>query len=482
MKTKFLPIILLQLILICKTNIVQAQVNLQDSLALVDLYNRTNGPNWKHHIHWLTKKPVSTWHGVTVSLGRVISITLAANRLRGAIPESFGNLTNLQSLNLNVNHLTSLPASFGNLANLQSLGLVADQLTSLPASFGNLVHLQFFNFNANPLISLPISFSNLANLQYLDLSFNQLTSLPNSFSNLDSLQFLYLSHNQLKSLPAMFGNLANLQSLDLSYNRLMSLPASFGNLANLQSLYLTSNHLMSLPNSFENLANLQTLYLDYNQLSGHLPHLFSSIKIVVIYYNDYTFDAGEQLLKRKNIYSSPQAKIPLHINGNTLSTYAGGTLGNNTYSWYKVGAGLQTSITGDSTYQPATSGSYYVHVTNAIVGNQLTLHSDTASFTSTLQNQNNFIIAKNNTLISNDKNTFTIYPNPAKSLLLINFSGMKDLFFSFQITNAEGEIITEKSVEAIKNASIDVSSFASGIYFITLSPNTNSITQKFVKE
>jgi len=41
----------------------KAQVNVQDSLALVDLYNSTNGPNWSNHTNWLTKAPVSTWYG-----------------------------------------------------------------------------------------------------------------------------------------------------------------------------------------------------------------------------------------------------------------------------------------------------------------------------------------------------------------------------------------------------------------------------------
>jgi hypothetical protein len=31
-----------------------AQVNVQDSLALVDLYNNTNGVDWVDHTNWLT--------------------------------------------------------------------------------------------------------------------------------------------------------------------------------------------------------------------------------------------------------------------------------------------------------------------------------------------------------------------------------------------------------------------------------------------
>src|SRR5690349_12935035 len=71
-------------------------VNKQDSLALVDLYNSTNGPNWNYHTNWLTKRPVSTWGGIIVSGKRVILIDLFDNNLIAQIPYSIGNLTALK--------------------------------------------------------------------------------------------------------------------------------------------------------------------------------------------------------------------------------------------------------------------------------------------------------------------------------------------------------------------------------------------------
>ena len=50
-----------------------AQVNVQDSLALVDLYNSTGGPNWANQDNWLAGT-VSTWYGILVTEGRVIAI------------------------------------------------------------------------------------------------------------------------------------------------------------------------------------------------------------------------------------------------------------------------------------------------------------------------------------------------------------------------------------------------------------------------
>ena len=59
----------------------KAQVNVQDSFALVDLYNSTQGTRWKHLSNWLTG-PVKTWYGVVVSSGRVTKINLSDNKLK----------------------------------------------------------------------------------------------------------------------------------------------------------------------------------------------------------------------------------------------------------------------------------------------------------------------------------------------------------------------------------------------------------------
>src|SRR4051794_10914956 len=94
---------------------VNAQVNEQDSLALVDLYNSTDGPNWYYHTNWLTS-PISKWAGVTVTNTRVTEISLYGFGLNGSIPSSFGNLTNLQRLELSSNQLSgNIPSSIGNL-------------------------------------------------------------------------------------------------------------------------------------------------------------------------------------------------------------------------------------------------------------------------------------------------------------------------------------------------------------------------------
>ena len=76
MKAKLTLSLLLATFLFMKPDMIKAQVNIQDSLALVDLYNSTDGPNWIYNEYWLSEKPVNLWHGVGFYDKRVISLDL----------------------------------------------------------------------------------------------------------------------------------------------------------------------------------------------------------------------------------------------------------------------------------------------------------------------------------------------------------------------------------------------------------------------
>src|SRR3982750_1324368 len=95
---------------------VKAQVDVNDSLALVDLYNSTNGSGWYNNTNWLTINPVSTWYGITVTDSRVTSIQISG--MKGTIPSSIGNLVNLNYLDLRGTLSGSIPSTIGNLVNL----------------------------------------------------------------------------------------------------------------------------------------------------------------------------------------------------------------------------------------------------------------------------------------------------------------------------------------------------------------------------
>ncbi|MBQ6205915.1 MAG: leucine-rich repeat domain-containing protein, partial [Oscillospiraceae bacterium] len=118
-----------------------------------------------------------------------------------------------QVLDLHRCGLEALPPELGNLPDLQFLDLgngkwkndkfkqsKENTFSVLPDSFGNLSNLQSLYLGRTPITSLPDSFGNLSNLQTLYLIDTQITSLPDSFGNLSNLQSLYLDNTLITSL------------------------------------------------------------------------------------------------------------------------------------------------------------------------------------------------------------------------------------------------------------------------------------------
>src|SRR6266496_1940534 len=481
MKTKSI-LFCLVFALCANINTSNAQVNQQDSLALVDLYNSTNGPNWNNHTNWLTKSPVSTWYGIGVVNTRVTMIRLERNNLNGKIPSSIGNLVNIYILYLDHNQLSgSIPSSLGNLVGLSKLHLDNNQLSGfIPSSIGNLVNLWFLYLNNNQLSgSIPSSLGNLVNLYDLYLNNNQLSgSIPSSVGNLVNLSHLLLDHNQLSgSIPSSLGNhnLKYLFDLVLSNNQLSgSIPSSLGNLANLRDLDLSYNQLSgSIPSSLGNLAYLDALHLDHNQLSGGIPSSFGKLNpslSLSLNGNHFTFD-GMQFVAQTfpNAIYAPQKLIPVHQNGNTLSVYAGGTLSNNTYTWFFKNGLIKDTIVikGDSVFHPKKNGIYRAKVNNSIAI-KLQLHSDTIVYTAPA-----IIASAGNSLQQYDKtNSFRVYPNPAKDILFVQTNSNT----SFSLLNQSGKILLITNIDG--KGSINISSVAAGLYY--LRNNSSGAVQKVI--
>jgi len=267
-----------------------AQVDVQDSLALVDLYNKTNALGWNNHANWLTTMPLADWFGITVSGNRVTKINIRANGLSGSIPASLGKLTSLQTLDLgsNTSLSGSIPHALGKLVNLQILNLDnASLIGSIPPTLGKLIQLQVLNLFNNKLSGhIPSSLGQLVNLQKLYLNRNQLTgAIPASLGNLAQLSVFYLEANQLKdTIPSSLGNLSNLTQMILNNNQLTGpIPASFGNLSNLQNISLYINQLSgAIPASLGNLKNLRFFQASNNQLSGSIPDSLGSLTGLIL--------------------------------------------------------------------------------------------------------------------------------------------------------------------------------------------------------
>lgn len=386
---------------------VKAQINVQDSLALVDLYNSTNGTGWKIKTNWLSKQPVNTWYGLNVVGGRVNVLTLQNNALRGSLPVSFGDLTQLIIIHFEQDSIMgSLPSSIGKLVNLQTLAFSGNKLSgSIPSSIGNLKQLSYLDLSFNQLSGnipselgslktlgsiflnsnrlsggIPQSIGNLTSLSYLYLDYNELTdTIPESIGNCRNLKTLSLSNNHITGMiPSTIGNMKTLFKLDFSVNQLYgNIPTSIGDIGTLIRMNLNYNSLSgAIPSSIGKMTALTTLNLDNNLLSGAIPPEITAIPGISgfqIYDNNFTF-AGMEAVANLAHYS-PQATVPLKQKGNVLSVSVGGTPENNTYSWYR-NASLVATTTSDSNFTFSSTGKYWVVATNSIA-NQLVLYSDT---------------------------------------------------------------------------------------------------------
>jgi len=299
----------------------------QDSLALVALYNATDGANWNNNTNWLSSEPISSWYGVTVSGDRVIKIQLSSNNLKGSLPSQIGNLSYLQELILPNNKISgTIPTAIGNLYYLIRLYLYSNQLSgTIPNELGNLYYLEQLVLYNNQLSgTIPTGICYLPSLTDLVLNNNQLSgTLPSALENLQSLQVLWLDNNQFTGvLPFQLGDLTNLIVLRLNNNQFSgSVPSYFGNLANLQDLYLHNNKLTGLPN-LSLLTSLGRLYVFSNLLD------FADLETAAvdwtnpnyIYYpQDFIFPVNKSISGSDNIYTVD-------------CSYPGAT-----FQWYKDG-------------------------------------------------------------------------------------------------------------------------------------------------
>ena len=182
----------------------------RDRETLAAFYKATGGDTWTSAENWLSPQPLDTWLGVrTDASGRVSSLWLPENGLKGPLPQEIMQLAHMATLGLDRNALTGeIPQNIDELTYLQHLGLSDAQLTgTIPEAVGNLRYLESLFLNNNQLSGeIPRSWGSLRYLVHVGLSDNQLTG----------------------TVPAELGNLApdhdrdyrGLESLDLSGNEL----------------------------------------------------------------------------------------------------------------------------------------------------------------------------------------------------------------------------------------------------------------------
>lgn len=209
-------------------------------------------------LDWSDPDPCK-WQNVQCSRdNRVTRIQVGGQNLKGSLPDTLNNLTELQVLEFFNNELTGSLPSLSGLTQLRSLLLNRNNFTSIPSDF----------------------FNGMSSLQNVYLDYNSFSSwvIPDSLKSASALQkFSATSANITGKIPDFFGGdtFAGLTDLSLSFNYLEGeLPGSFSG-SSVQNLWLNGQNSMSKLNGtldvLQNMTQLTQLWLHGNSFSGGLP-------------------------------------------------------------------------------------------------------------------------------------------------------------------------------------------------------------------
>ncbi|KAG6696834.1 hypothetical protein I3842_09G168700 [Carya illinoinensis] len=226
------------------------------------------------------------------SMSSLRTLNLAGNQLVGGIPRSFWNLCSLDSLDLSYNHLSGNLYEFMSNASgclvgsLREFSIWNNKFTgSLPESIGNLSNLEMLDVSHNSLTGVihEAHFSNLIRLKELVLELNSLIlRFGYDWVPPFQLDIISLSSCRLGSaFPKWLQSQKNYMVLDISDAGISdTIPAWFWDVPpRLSSLYMSNNHLHgNLPDfSSSKLDEFAFIDLSANLFDGSIPHFPSNV-------------------------------------------------------------------------------------------------------------------------------------------------------------------------------------------------------------
>uniref|UniRef100_A0A4W6DFM1 Chondroadherin-like b n=1 Tax=Lates calcarifer TaxID=8187 RepID=A0A4W6DFM1_LATCA len=195
--------------------------------------------------------------GAFRTLGRVVSLNLAYNKIDVLYQESFDGLSSLKELHLDHNRVEEIqPGVFTQLGFLNLLALTHNQLVYIPnMAFQGLNNIKWLRLSHNSLNNLAPealdhnelqffptqTMSRLREVTRLDMSHNPMTYLGEESVSMAKLTHLYLDHMSLQDLSDQaLSGAPFLSHLDLSQNQLRYLEPLSGP-KELTRLNLTGN-------------------------------------------------------------------------------------------------------------------------------------------------------------------------------------------------------------------------------------------------
>ncbi len=286
-----------------------------DLEPLQALYDATQGDQWYKQYKWYSYHPIPWGDSFQRGTGRmieldrkerVIAVDISRNNLKGPLPPSIVNLTQLNYLDLSGNHLTGdIQPEIGRLTGLRELGLgydpaalvnvprqlgMLDNLTRLvlegidgeiPPELGNLLKLNHL-FLSGADLTIPPELGKLSELTHLEIE-GITGEIPPELLGLENLEVLIVKGNGFTLSESIdFSRLVKLKRLELSPGGSPNgIPSSIGSLNALQFLMLTGNAFTGpIPPELGNLSRLRSLLIIDTQVNGEIPPELGRLKEV----------------------------------------------------------------------------------------------------------------------------------------------------------------------------------------------------------
>eukprot|EP01084_Bolivina_argentea_P306059 528799_1 len=242
--------------------------------------------------------PTINWKFSSINVVSSVKLAdLTFNGLTGTIPQSIGNMINLQYLGIiNCSLSGTLPISICNLKNLNEIHMWnnTDLSGPIPNCIGEMTSLTLIDFSTLSLDStIPKSICKLRNLKSIQIDGNNLTgSIPECIGDITSLTDWEMGFNNISStIPESICKLTQLQQFLVNSNKLNgTYPNCFAEFPNLWKITIGNNQLESQIEAFP--ANIQIFSAFNNRLTGNFPVIpktsMKQFKQIIVYNNRFT--------------------------------------------------------------------------------------------------------------------------------------------------------------------------------------------------
>ncbi|KAI9083594.1 hypothetical protein K1719_034536 [Acacia pycnantha] len=256
-------------------------------------------------------------------------IDLTRNYLNGTIPPEWGT-TQLTVISVFGNRLTgTIPQEIGNISTLQSLDLEFNQFYgNLPPELGNLTKIERLLLNSNNFTGeLPTTLAKLTALQEFVIGDNQFSGkIPDFIQNWTSLETMRIIGSGLSGpIPsAIFSPMKNLTELiitDLNGSEYSPLPLLDSNFTKLEKLMLRNCNINgTIPHEYlENMTALKIIDLSYNNVNNSEQQTCSEANVNLFASSSMGNNSGMPSCPRSDTCSGKSRSLYINCGGGRVT-------------------------------------------------------------------------------------------------------------------------------------------------------------------